>query len=255
MDNCKIIADLLPSYCDGLTGLETNHYIRDHLNSCSDCRRLLEKMQQNREEQKEITFRRAQFKAALAVYERAHRTRVCLLMLAFLLIIAIFFVVRAFSFDLAIMSSGLRRDTVEVVQQPTTDAGGNVFQIIYSQTKEDDCVLAWLTKNVIGFWVVDAIETATLDRPYGAAQMTWSESIFSYHGGEPHITVVFHGVYAGNNAIGVLEQLPQERIPGNVAVFINQNYGNYYMHVISVLPNGGTAFDILPLLEECNLIS
>ena len=44
MDDCKIVTDLLPTYCDELTSWETNTFIRTHLNSCPGCSRLLDQM-------------------------------------------------------------------------------------------------------------------------------------------------------------------------------------------------------------------
>lgn len=255
MDDCKIVTDLLPTYCDELTSWETNVFIRTHLKSCPNCSKLLEKMQQKREQQKDVELRQAEFKAAVAAYERNHRTRVHLLLLACLFLIAIFFAVRACSVDLAIAVSGLNREAVEVVQEPTTGDDGKMFQVIFSRTKEGHRALAYLTKNVLGFWSVDVIETVTPDQPSGVAQIMWSEIIPSFYDSEPHMTAVFHTVYAGTNAIGSFEQLPYEDLPGNVTVLATQIYSDYYIHVITVLPDGGTAFDILPLLKENNLIA
>ena len=253
MDECKIVTDLLPTYCDDLTNEETNIFIRTHLNSCSSCSRLLERMQQNRERQKEADIRRAEFRAALAGYERKHKMRVRLLMLTCILLIAVFFVFRACSFDLAIATSGLNRRELTVVQEPITDNEGKVFQIVFSRTKEDDGVLAYLEKNIFGFWTVNHV--ATPDKFYGAAQIVWTEYLFSNNFGVPDITTVYHTVYAGCNAIDSFEKLPQEVFPENVAVLVTQNSSNYYVHVITVLPDGGSPFDILPLLKENNLIA
>lgn len=252
MDHCKIVTDLLPTYCDELTGPETNTFIRDHLDSCPNCSKILEMMQQKREQWRDADVQRAQFKAALAGYERRHRRRVYLVVLACVLLIAVFFALRAFSFDLAIASSGLNRRELTVVQEPITGNEGKVFQIVLSRTKEDDCVLAYLEKNIIGFWTVNHV--ATPDEFYGAAQILWTEYLFSNRFGTPDITTVFHTVYAGCNAIDSFEKLPQEAFPKNVAVLVTQNSSNYYIHVITVLPDGGSTFDILPLLKENKLI-
>ncbi len=255
MDDCKIVTDLLPTYCDELTSLETNTFIHTHLNSCPNCSRMLEMMQRKREQQRDADTRRAQFKAAVAMSERRHRTRVYLAVLACILLVATFFILRACSFEMAIAQTDLIRDQLQVVQEPITDDEGKVFQIVFSQTKAGDAALAYMTKNALGFWTVDAVEIATPDKPYGAAQIVWSESLFSTYDAEPHITGVFHTVYAGCNATGSFELIPQEQIPGNVTVLATQNSSNYYIHVITVLPDGGSAFDILSLLKESNLIS
>lgn len=253
MDDCKIVTDLLPTYCDELTSKETNAFIRDHLICCEDCSRLLEQMQQDRKHQKEADIRRIEFKAALVKYERKHKMRVGLLMLTCVLLIAVFFVFRACSFDLAIATSGLNRRELTVVQEPITDSEGQTFQIVLSRTKEDDCVLAYLEKNIFGFWAVNHMVTP--DEFYGAAQIVWTEYLFSNNFGEPDITTVFHTVYAGCNAIDSLDKIPQEGFPENVVVMVTQNSSNYYIHVITVLPDGGSPFDILPLLKESNLIA
>ena len=41
---CKIIQDLLPNYIEKLTNKETNQYIEEHLNSCEECKSILENM-------------------------------------------------------------------------------------------------------------------------------------------------------------------------------------------------------------------
>lgn len=43
--NCKIIQDLLPAYIDNLTTTETNTFIEEHLQSCSECHKILDMIQ------------------------------------------------------------------------------------------------------------------------------------------------------------------------------------------------------------------
>ncbi len=43
---CSLVQDLLPSHLDGLTGSETDAFIRRHLDQCEDCYRLKRTMQQ-----------------------------------------------------------------------------------------------------------------------------------------------------------------------------------------------------------------
>lgn len=253
MDECKIVTDLLPLYCDELTGEETNTFIRSHLNSCPECSSLLEKMQQKRMRQKEMDNQQAEFRAAMAGYQQRHRRRVRLVAGLCLLLVVLFFVLRAFSFDIAIAASGLRRGSLKVVQEPTTDPFGKSFQIVFSETKDGRAALAELDQNIFGFWTLDYV--ATPDPTYSAAQMGWWEQQLSNHFGEPHIGMVFHGIYAGYNAIDSIDKLPRECIPNNVAVIVNQHSSSYYIHVISVWYDGVPSFEILPLLKEHNLIS
>lgn len=42
--DCKIVQDLLPNYIENLTSEDTNEFIKDHLNSCSECRTMYENM-------------------------------------------------------------------------------------------------------------------------------------------------------------------------------------------------------------------
>ena len=261
MDECKLVADLLPTYCDELTGEETNAFIQSHLNGCPECGRLLEQMQYKRMRQMELDNEQEAFRAAMAGYQRRHRSRVRRVIYICLALIAAFFVFRAFSYDLAIASTGLRE--AEVIQGPATNDTGNVFQIVCAKTKGDyHPALVFLTKNALGFWTVRYVDIATPDRPYGNALAFWSESLFSVYPAdsahsnvEPHISTVTHVIYAGNNAIGPLDRLPQELIPRNVTVMTTQRSGYYYIHVTQVFTDGGSGFDIMPLLKEYNLIS
>lgn len=45
--DCKIVQDLLPNYIDKLTSKETNTYIEEHVNSCKDCKKILDAMQKD----------------------------------------------------------------------------------------------------------------------------------------------------------------------------------------------------------------
>ena len=45
--DCKIIQDLLPNYIDGLTNSETNEFIKNHLNKCNDCQKILDNMKKD----------------------------------------------------------------------------------------------------------------------------------------------------------------------------------------------------------------
>lgn len=42
---CEIVRDLLPTYIDGLTSRESNKEIHEHMETCEECRKMLEQMQ------------------------------------------------------------------------------------------------------------------------------------------------------------------------------------------------------------------
>lgn len=42
--DCKIVQDLLPNYIENLTNEETNEYVKEHLNKCSECNKIYENM-------------------------------------------------------------------------------------------------------------------------------------------------------------------------------------------------------------------
>ena len=41
---CEIVKDLLPSYIDGLTSAESNSEIEEHLETCQECKKMLDQM-------------------------------------------------------------------------------------------------------------------------------------------------------------------------------------------------------------------
>lgn len=43
--DCKIVQDLLPNYIEKLTNEETNLFIKEHINECNECQKVLENMQ------------------------------------------------------------------------------------------------------------------------------------------------------------------------------------------------------------------
>ena len=45
--DCKIVQDLLPNYIDKLTNKETNQYVEEHLNECTECTEIFENMKKD----------------------------------------------------------------------------------------------------------------------------------------------------------------------------------------------------------------
>lgn len=51
---CEFIQDMLPLYIDGITGMASNEAIKEHIAGCSECREMLEQMQQAKELQEAL---------------------------------------------------------------------------------------------------------------------------------------------------------------------------------------------------------
>lgn len=51
---CEFIQDLLPLYIDGITGRASNEAVKKHIAGCSECREMLEQMQQAKELQEAL---------------------------------------------------------------------------------------------------------------------------------------------------------------------------------------------------------
>lgn len=248
MDDCRIVTDLLPSYCDDLTSWETNTYIRTHLNTCPGCRKLLEQMQQ-RQKPQEADIRRAKFKAALEAYEHRHKVRQGIILLIFLGLLIGFFVARAFSFNIAIAAEGL--DYFGTVQGPTTNSEGRLYRVVAARTDSGSMALVFLTENFLGFWTVTGVDIADPSRGYDHALMLWTDTTVNYHGTDSAFQNEFHIVYSNNNAKKLIE-FPQEIFSGGTIVHVWQEWQYYYIHIVTT---EGFSTDITPILKEYGFIS
>lgn len=81
---CKIIKDLLPSYIDKVTSEETNKFIEEHLNKCSECRKYYDEM--NSELEKE-SVRDTEVVKEIKKYKRKIFTLKALVIVVFVLLI------------------------------------------------------------------------------------------------------------------------------------------------------------------------
>ena len=88
--DCKIVRDLLPNYIEKLTDEETNKYIEEHLNSCMECKRILEETKQKIEiETKESDKRKVN---GFKKYNRKLRALRIILVLIVLIIVCTFII-------------------------------------------------------------------------------------------------------------------------------------------------------------------
>ena len=84
MKECKIIRDLFPSYIDGLTNEDTNHYIEEHLNNCEECKTVLEDMK------KDIKLDTTKKDSREVKYIKKYNKKMKILKIALLVILLIF---------------------------------------------------------------------------------------------------------------------------------------------------------------------
>ena len=88
---CDIIRDLLPNYMDNLTSKDTNAYIEDHINGCSECSTILKNMQMDYNVKKEDK-KTKEFVDFAKKYKRKFRSLKFLVIFSILFIILIFIV-------------------------------------------------------------------------------------------------------------------------------------------------------------------
>jgi len=82
----KLVQDLFPSYIDGLTRLETNKFIDEHIASCEDCKKILENMKSNVQEENHTDLNNKKVKYAKKV---SRKLKVLSLLIWIILIIII----------------------------------------------------------------------------------------------------------------------------------------------------------------------
>ncbi|MBR6504521.1 MAG: zf-HC2 domain-containing protein [Clostridia bacterium] len=84
---CKIIQDLLPNYVEELTNEETNIYIEEHLESCTECKKICENMKEN------MNIRTEKSDKKDIKYFKKYRNKLGILKFILFIILAIFILV------------------------------------------------------------------------------------------------------------------------------------------------------------------
>lgn len=259
MDNCKIINDLLPSYCDGLTSPESTRLIEAHIEACPECAARLVTMR-GRQEDEELEQRREEFRRALPLYELNFKIKLLWIALACAVAVMTFFVLQTFSMDLALMSKGISRKDAELVSASVPfydqDTKNNTYgQLIWSQNKENLDVLVAVRKNTLGFWYVDSVVTAGSKNGYNPDCFFWTEGAWNVYGGDFKHRVVAHVVFVGDNAVKYIE-FPQDELPEGARALVLQKHNHYMIYVTGVMESGTTyVWNVREILERHNFIS
>lgn len=237
MDNCKIIEDLLPSYCDGLTGEESNALIRNHVESCPHCAALLEKMEA--EPPREILDHWEQFRRRLKEYEQKHRIKTLGILLACFVALSLLLLGWRSSYTLSkwIADSKMQKSVSHLVYSSETESR-YIYYTLGCPT------LVTLAKNdTLNCWYIAEIDDSPSHVWFGESNYRW------FKGTEITIDFEFHYLYAGADAKAYIE-LENSDIPGAVLVEINQNGPNYWIHVVSCDADAMNQLNLMQLLRD-----
>lgn len=241
MDNCKIIEDLLPSYCDGLTGEESNALIRTHVESCPQCAALLEKMAA--EPPREVIDHWEQFRRRLKEYEQRHRIKTLGILLACFIVLSLVLVAWRGSYSLSkwIADLKMEKSISYLVYRSETES-----RYVY-YTLDRPTVVTLAKNDMLDFWYIAEINDSPSHVWFGESNYRW------YKGTEVTVEFEFHYLYTGADAKAFI-QLDATDIPGDVFVEINQNGPDYWIHVVSDNVDAINRMDLLDLLRTKDYI-
>jgi len=254
MDNCRIIEDLLPSYCDGLTSEDSNALIRSHVNKCPCCATSLDKMLA--EASGELPDHREEFSRKLKEYERRHRNKT----LAWGLGIAMIFLVVSLLWSNSEYIASRYADKklggkgIRVAHNIPVDEHKSASYYIY-HTSEGFQLITLERNSILNIWYFSGSETPDtgeiLSRSW-FGESNWNRFVTDQTPMDVDANMNFeiNHVYIGNNATELLT-LDSSEIPGDVCVKINQIQGTYWIWVIS---DNIDAVNQLNVLEKLQLI-
>lgn len=236
MDNCMIIEDLLPGYCDGLTGEESNTLIRSHVASCPRCAARLEKM--SAEPPGEILDHREQFSRKLREYERKHRNKVLAWTLSLAIVLLVLTLLWSNSEQIACWYADkkLNGNGIQIAENIPVDEYKVVNYYIYHTN--DGFRLVTLEKHaILNVWYFAGAEMAKPGEVFSKCwfgESNWSRFVTATTPMDldANTNVDINYLYIGNNATQLLT-LESSEIPGDVCVKINQIQNAYWIWVIS----------------------
>ena len=256
MNNCQLVADLLPSYCDGLTSTESTRLVEDHIAACPQCARLLAKMQANQEAE-EQEKQKEEFRRNLSIYDLSYRLRALWIALACAILVIGFFVLQHFSEDLALIFNGISLEDTQVVSTtiPDYEKEGTYKKLIWYRPLREQPALVLLEKNLLGFWYISGMYVVGAEDDYDPTFFTWLETEVNTYGGAHSFCTTAHVVFAGSNAIKLIE-FPQDALPEESVALVRQYGNDYLIHIVAALKNGTHyVWNISEILEENGFIS
>lgn len=249
MNSCKIIEDLLPSYCDELTSQESNEQIQSHVASCPSCARLLKKM--SAEQVRIVLDHREQFGQKLKEYERKHKVKALTLALSCFIAVLILMLLWTNSEQLTRWCMDIRMgdEGILIAADIPVDEYKVVNYYIY-HTNNGFQVVTLAKHTFWNFWYFDSAQKANDGEILSVAWFGWSSWSRFVDGTELEATTDFNinYLYIGNNATRLL-QLDSSEIPGDVCVRINQVQSGYWVLVSTDNMDALNQFDILAKLQ------
>ena len=258
MDNCKIVEDLLPSYCDNLTSPESTALVEAHIARCPCCAGTLVAMK-NRQSDQEQEKSREEFRSALRFYESRHKQRILWIALACAILVIVFFVLQAVSMEMALASKGISLEHAELVTASVPhydqDSEKNEYgQLIWTRNEKKQGVLAAVRKNALGFWYVDFVVTADSDNGYNPDSFIWTEEAWNTFSGDFKHRVVTHVVFVGDNAVKYID-FPQDELPEGSQAVVRQKQNHYMIHITVTMESGTTyVWNVREILDRHNFI-
>ena len=163
---CKIVQDLLPHYEEGLTSEQTNQYIKEHLEGCLECKKILENMK------KKLEFNGEKRDGREVKYIKKYNKKMKVLRNILLVIIGLFIIIvgrkTIILTDLSNKAKAIKQEDNYYIK--TESFSNGEMNIMESYCKDDR-----------------VFSTRTSYTKDGTVKMTF------YKSGEEHITLVDNG--------------------------------------------------------------
>ncbi len=151
-------------------------------------------------------------------------------------------------FSVAVHFANLNTDPISYVEQLDIDSNGDEFCVFQTRTNEGNLALAYATRDILGFWHINRIKSASATQKYTSLAWVKGAGIRRFsHLDAPIFEQEWHFVYCGDDAIKSIELLPGQ-LPSNSTVNIQQTGENYLIHLI-VFSSEELDLDMLNLRE------
>lgn len=256
MDHCKLVEDLLPSYCDGMTSEQTNAFIREHLSHCPRCACMAGQMASP---EPPVSDSREEFSKRLRQYQAAYRKKTRKILIICLLAILLICLLWTNSYSIALRLSGVNPKQITVMgqyDQGDRKSPDTTTLVLQARTAGGGFAIAQISWNhFLNLWYPDGFvspggECSTVNTVWlGRSAFQFHSDISGFQGG-----FETNYLYCGSNALRPIE-IPSEVIPHNMALAIDQSGEHYCIHMISYDTDAINAFRVMDYLAENGYIT